>query len=492
MRHRRESTSSIHAPSLALAAAIATFAGIAAHAATPAEPRGGIGISIGTDLVVDRGFGDDGFIAVSYNDGADILDEAVRVAASDDGGYWLVGFHRTAEFADRLAISKFDANGQLDTSYGVGGRTVSPTQVSFINDAILVGDRFYLTGMHLLTSSGPGVMAVGCAMTDGTACPGFGDEGNVLIPVNEPGRTSESRRILHRDGALYAIGNTDYGNGGTALAFAKLDAQGGALDALFGDGSTLDGTAVIDLDVVPDAYDFAYAGAFASNGMLLIGGSAQDGQSQGSDGFVLALDPATGAPDTAFGDDGYAWFSADTGVHFDRFEVRALHVFDDGRILAGGNAHLDDEFFNSLTRVLLASIEPDGTPTTGFGVGGIVRTEVGINVEVLDMAVRPNGDIVVGTMSNGLFPNPYQQAQQQSILQFDANGNGPTATISLEYPTAGDFPAQGRPTSLLVDAEDRVLVAGARLWEFVFPLPDADHTLTRLVRDGVFADGFDP
>jgi hypothetical protein len=26
----------------------------------------------------------------------------------------------------------------------------------------------------------------------------------------------------------------------------------------------------------------------------------------------------------------------------------------------------------------------------------------------------------------------------------------------------------------------------------VFPLPDADHTLARLVRDGVFADGFDP
>lgn len=491
MRHR-DPAPFLHAPAFAFAAAIAACASLPANAATPLEPRGGVGISIGTDLVVDRGFGVDGFIAVTYNDGADILDEAVRVAASDDGGYWLVGFHRTAEFADRLAISKFDANGQLDTGYGVGGRTLSPTQVSFINDATLVGDRFYLTGMHLLTSSGPGVMAVGCAMTDGTPCEGFGDDGNVLIAVNEPGRTSESRRIVHRDGALYAIGNTDYGNGGTALAFAKLDAQSGALDAAFGDGSTpLDGTAVIDLDVYPEGFDFAYAAAFATNGALLVGGAAQDGPNQGSDGFVLALDPASGAPDTTFGDEGYAWFTATTGVHFDQFAVRALHVFDDGRILAGGIANLDDEFFNSLTRVLLASIEPDGTPTIGFGVGGSVRSEVGINVEVHDMVVRPNGDIVVGTASNGLFPNSYQQAQQQSIVQFDANGNGPTATISIEYPTAGDFPAQGRPTSLLVDAGDRVLVAGARLWEFVFPLPDADHTLTRLVRDGIFEDGFE-
>lgn len=481
------------ARSRTLAAFVMLSANLPVHAATPPAPLGGVGESIGTDLVLDRAFGEDGLIAVSYNDGADILDEAVRVAAADDGGYWLVGFHRTAATGDQIAISKFDVDGQPDLSYGDGGRTLSPTEADFLNDAILVGDRFYVTGMYLLTSSGPGMMAVGCAMIDGTPCEGFGDEGNVLIGVNEPGRTSESRRIVHRDGALYAIGNTDYGKGGTALAIAKLDAQTGALDPAFGNGSSpIDGAVVIDLDVVPAGYDFAYAGAFASNGKLLVGGSAQDGQSQGSDGFVLALDPATGAPDTTFGDNGYAWFSADTGVHFDRFEVRALHVFDDGRILAGGNAHLDDEFFNSLTRVLLASIEPDGTPTTGFGVGGIVRTEVGINVEVLDMVVRPVGDIVVGTMSNGLFPNPYQQAQQQSIAQFDASGNGPTATISLEYPTAGDFPAQGRPTALLVDAEDRVLVAGARLWEFVFPLPDADHTLARLVRDGIFADGFEP
>ena len=481
------------ARSFLLAAVVMLTASLPVHAASMPATRGGVGESIGTDLVLDRGFGDDGLIAVSYNDGADILDEAVRVAAADDGGYWLVGFHRTAATGDLLAISKFDVDGQPDLAYGNGGRTLSPTEADFVNDAILVGDRFYATGMYLVTSSGPGIMAVGCAMLDGTPCEGFGDKGNVLIEVNEPGRTSESRRIVHRDGALYAIGNTEYGNGGTALAIAKLDAQTGALDPAFGNGSSpIDGAVVIDLDVVPDGYDFGYAGAFATNGKLLVGGSAQDGQSQGSDGFVLALDPATGAPDTAFGESGYAWFTADTGVHFDRFEVRALHVFDDGRILAGGNAHLDDEFFNSLTRVLLASIEPDGTPTTGFGVGGIVRTEVGINVEVLDMVVRPNGDIVLGSMSSGLFPNPYTQAQQQSILQFDANGNGPTATISLEYPTAGDFPAQGRPTALLVDAEDRVLVAGARLWEFVFPLPDADHTLARLVRDGVFADGFDP
>jgi hypothetical protein len=77
----------------------------------------------------------------------------------------------------------------------------------------------------------------------------------------------------------------------------------------------------------------------------------------------------------------------------------------------------------------------------------------------------------------------------QSIVQFDVSGNGPTATVSIEYPS--QVTPGGRPTSLLVDSRDRVLVAGFRLWDFNFPIPDSDHSLTRLLRDTIFAGGFD-
>ncbi len=50
---------------------------------------------------------------------------------------------------------------------------------------------------------------------------------------------------------------------------------------------------------------------------------------------------------------------------------------------------------------------------------------------------------------------------------------------------------QGWPMTLLIDANDRVLVGGFRLWDFNFPVPDSDHVVTRLVRDFIFADGFD-
>ena len=113
-----------------------------------------------------------------------------------------------------------------------------------------------------------------------------------------------------------------------------------------------------------------------------------------------------------------------------------------------------------------------------------------MNLQTTDLVVRANGDLVVSTPSNGILPNDYTSDTLQSVVQFDAAGNGPTATVSIEYPSM--VMPQGWPMSMLVDASDRVLVAGFRLWDFNFPIPDSDHVVTRLVRDAIFADSFDP
>ncbi|MEO5625062.1 MAG: hypothetical protein ABIQ70_03510 [Dokdonella sp.] len=139
--------------------------------------------------------------------------------------------------------------------------------------------------------------------------------------------------------------------------------------------------------------------------------------------------------------------------------------------------------------MLLESMQPDGTPTPGFGVAGVSHVEVGLNTSVTDLAVRANGDLVESTPSNGIVPNAYNCDTLQSIVQVDAAGNGPTSTVSIEYPSM--VTPQGWPMTLLIDANDRVLVGGFRLWDFNFPVPDSDHVVTRLVRDHIFADGFD-
>jgi hypothetical protein len=470
-----------------LGTALAAFT-CAASASAP-RPDDVVGTSIGTDLRVDTTFGDAGYTVVNYNDDYGTWDESVRVRSAEDGGLWLIGFHRPDSGADRVAISRLDADGRV-------GKIAVDTGLTWVRDAIVANGRFYVAGVYLLTSSGPSVMAVACLELDGSFCEGFGDaQGTVTIAANAPGFSSEALRVLYRDGMLYAVGTTDPGGGdsghSSAIAIAKLDAGTGALDETFGGGTgPLPGTAVFHPELYPDGRDYAYAAAFAANGDVLIGGSAQTDDTQGSDGYVLALDAGTGAIDAGFGTDGYAYFSFDVGVHFDQTIVRALKVLDDGRIIVAGDANHDDEFFNTLTDVLLASLEPDGSPTMSFGVNGVTHVNVGLNTTTTDMVVRPNGDIVVSTPSNGLLPDPYNPDTLQSIVQFDAAGNGPTATVSIEYPSV--VTPQGWPVSLLVDAEDRIVVGGFRLWDFIFPIPDSDHSVTRLVRDTIFANGFEP
>ena len=452
-----------------------------------------VGQSIGTDLLVDASFGGGlGYTVVNYNDADGTWDEAVRLLPADGGGTWMVGFHRTNATGDRAAIARLDPNGVPDPAYGVGGKQFADTGIGQIRDAIRVGDRLYVAGIHYLDTPGLGDAGVACFLFDGTPCAGFGDAGTVELALAAPGFNSDATRILHRAGVLYVIGNTDPGgaNGHSSdIVVAKLDAGTGALDAGFGDGSgPLPGSRVYAPDLVADGSDYAFAAAFAANGDVLVGGSAQG--DRGSVGYVLAIDAATGAPDAAFGDTGYVRYSLNTGVHFDDLSIHAIQVAADGRIVAAGNANHDDEFFNTLTAVLLVSLQPDGTPTPGFGVAGVSHVEVGINTSVTDLAVRASGELVVSTPSNGIVPNPYNGDTLQSIVQFDATGNGPTATVSIEYPSA--VTPQGWPMSLLVDASDRVLVGGFRLWDFNFPIPDSDHVVTRLVRDRLFDDGFDP
>jgi len=466
-----------------LAAALA--ASLAAHADV-------VGTSIGTDLMVDAGYGTSGgYTVINYNDADGTWDEAVRLLDGGDGTVWVVGFHRLDATGDRVAIARLDANGVPDPTYGAGGSLLADTGVGQVRDAVLAGDRFYIAGLHYLDEPGLGVAAIACVMLDGSPCEGFGDGGTRELPLNEPGFNSEAIGVLPRDGALYVVGNTDpggkFGHSG-AIVVAKIDAATGDSDASFGDGSGhLPGSRLYDPELVEGSFDTAYAAAFAADGRLLVGGGAP--APGGMRGFILALDAASGAPDASFGEGGYAWYSMSKGTHYDDLSIQAIRVLDGGRIVAAGNANHDDEFFNMTTGILLVGLEPDGSPTTGFGVDGMIHHDLGINTTVTDLAVRPNGDLVVSTPSNGIAPDPYNSDTLHSILQFDAAGNGPTATVSMVYPSA--LSPQGWPVSLLVDSADRVLVGGFRMWDFVFPIPDSDHVVTRLVRDRILVDGFD-
>jgi len=474
-----------------------------ALAADSGGPDDLIGTPIGTDLLLDTGFGSGGSAIMNFNDEAGTWDQPVRAIPAADGGTWVVGFHRPTEGgSDEFAIAKLRADGTADPTYGINGQEIASTSVTYISDAVL-GDngRFYVAGLHQATPTDVVQFGVSCVETDATPCAGFGEGGNVVFAVAAPGFGSGATCILYRDGALFAIGNTDPGGGNfghsSAIAVAKLNAATGALDPAFGNlGSEAPGESVFDLNLYPDGFDYAYAAAFGEEGnggfRVLVGGSAQTSDNQSSAAYVLAVDPATGALDESFGSAGITYLPIQVGAHLDQVSATALATRSDGRIVVAGNANHDDVDFNITADVLLAALNADGSLVADFVDGGLAHVNVGFNTETTALVLRADGDLVVTMQSNGLLPDDYEPFNLQSVIEFDANGNGPIATASVEFPSDPNQSPLARPTAAMIDANDRVVVAGLRLWAYPdYPAPDFDFTATRFVREKIFANGFD-
>ena len=462
-----------------------------------------IGTSIGTDLVIDSGYGDAGSAIANFNDADGTWDQPVRVVDDGAGGTWVLGFHRPdSGEQDSFAIAKLRADGTPDAAYGTNGQLLATMGVTYINDAIVGGDgRFYVAGMYLSSPSANTEFAIACVELDGAACAGFGDNGTVTIALAAPGFGSSATRVLYRDGALFAIGNTDPGGGNfghsSAIAVAKLDAASGALDATFGNAAGgAPGQSVFDLNLYAGGFDYANDAALSVDAggepIVLVAGSAQTTDNQSSAAYVLAFDAATGELDSGFGTGGVTYLPVQVGAHLDQVSATAVSANAEGRVLVAGNANHDDVDFNIISDVLLAALDAGGNVMPDFAGGGLTHVNVGFNSETTAIAERPNGDFVVTVQSNGLLPDEYNPFNLQSVVQFDANGNGPTATVSLQFPSDPEQSPLARPTSVFVDADNRVVVAGLRLWNYAhYPAPDFDFTVTRLVRDEIFAGGFE-
>lgn len=480
---------------------VPVFAFSLALAAGHTLPDELVGTPIGTDLSLDARFGDAGSAIANFNDAGGTWDQPVRVMAAADSGIWVVGFHRPdAGGSDGFAIGKLRADGTPDPAYGANGQLLATTGVTYISDAILGDDgRFYVAGMYLPPSGGDTQFSIACVETSGLPCAGFGDGGSVAVALAAPGFGSGAVRILYRDGALFAIGNTDPGGGdhghSSAIAVAKLDAASGAPDALFGNAAG-GGAGKSVFDLYPGGFDYANDAAFGVDAggdpIVVVGGSAQTADNQSSAAYVLAFDPASGELDSGFGIGGVTYLPIQVGVHLDQVSATALAARADGSIIVAGNANHDDADFNVTNDVLLAALTADGSLAAGFAGGGLTHVNVGFNTETTAIALRPDGDFVVTMQSNGLLPDDYDPFNLQSVVQFDANGNGPTATASLQFPSDPNQSPLARPTSVLVDADNRVVVAGLRLWGYPnYPPPDFDFTATRLVRDEIFAGSFE-
>ncbi len=271
------------------------------------------------------------------------------------------------------AASAPAAPGDLDPAFGGGGGFVALGGA--VADAVTVqaDGRIVAAG-----SVGLGTrFAVVRRLPDGAPDPSFGTGGMVITSFGAIFQAAYDVAV-RRDGRIVAAGSAGEDSGRARRMAVARYLPDGRLDPGFGG----DGLVTVDFGV---AINDANALALGRDGSVVLAGYAP-GAAGGA--VAVARLRADGSLDPRFGGDGRVTLDfGGSGIGAD------VAVRPGGAVLVAGSGGGD---------FALARLRRDGTPDRRFGLGGIVRTDVGGEDSAYALAVGPGGRAtVLGPTSSG-------------------------------------------------------------------------------------------
>jgi len=322
---------------------------------------------------------------------------ARAVAIQADGRIVAAGFaHTNDSIISDFALTRYDSNGALDPTFGIGGRVRTDFGGRFDEAsavAVQPDGRIVVAGNSSDASGND--MAVARYNSDGTLDTGFDGDGMVLVDF---GSESSARAVaLQPDGKIVLAGWVSHPVGPgccvSDFALARLTSAG-ALDSSF-DG---DGRVVTDfLPGTDNGHDAAQAVLVQADGRIVAAGAGVAGVV--SVDFAVARYLTDGSLDPTFSNDGLV--TTDFVGYFD--EIRDLALDTGGRIVAGGQSC---EFPGNSDEVCdfgLARYTSDGSLDRRFGRQGRVRTDLGADVTegIRGVVVQDDGRIVAAGDTSG-------------------------------------------------------------------------------------------
>lgn len=302
-----------------------------------------------------------------------------NLAILPDGRIVGVGGSESGWLVCRLTIA-----GELDETFGDGGfapATFPNGQAYAV--AVDPGGTVTVVGRDDRRA------AVARYLPTGDLDPNFSVDGKRRVPMGETG-TQFSDDVLYSvaitdGGGLVATGDIDVGTVGVV----RLDFAGGLVPS-FGDGGTLIRQY--------GGYDIATS-ILAEAGRIVVGAYADNALT------VLAFD-GEGTPDASFGGgDGIASIPPGTGTMLG--PGLAAHP-DGGYVVAGEYAEHADDF-----DLVAARLDPAGALVPGFGDGGVATAHLPQDDFTEDVAVRPDGTILLGGTREGSAGSKMLAAQLQ-------------------------------------------------------------------------------
>ena len=285
---------------------------------------------------LDSGFGSDGVVRDATG-----LSTTTAVAQQTDGKTLAVGAVDMPNGTVAFGISRFNADGSLDTTYGQ-------------------------TTANGVTTPGTGTVIT----------PFGGDDTPIALIIQPDGKALVA-------GTSVAAG----GSGASQFALARYNPDG-SLDTTFGNGgrvlTSFGGPSPgAPAGSPPASADVAEAMLLLSNGQIIVAGHSNAG---GTQEFALAQYNANGTPDTTYGNNGRVL----TGFLGGADSANAI-AFDphNGDIMASGSAANPT---TGQVEFAVAAYRPNGALDPTFGQGGKVLTSInGQDDESYGVAVNPLG-----------------------------------------------------------------------------------------------------
>ena len=334
---------------------------------------------------LDAGFGTGGLVTTGFGGNES---RAFAGAVQADGKVVVAGVASGGPTGADIALARYNGDGSLDPSFGVGGKVVTDFAFASTHEAafdlaiqpdgkILVAGGTRLFGPITIN---PDNFALARYNPDGSLDPSFDGDGKVSTDFGLHDRAYGID--VGQDGKVVVAGvSTDFATQQSNTAIARFNANG-SLDASFdGDGKVLTPeSAPEDVVTQPD-------------GKVVV-----PGVSPGSPGrLTIRRYAADGSLDSTFGVGGVA--SADFGTK--RSWGQAVALQRDGKIVAGGIVAPDSTSSqpNDFS-FAVARFDRSGKPDRSFH-GGAVSTEFGTarRDELEALAIQRDGRIVAGGFS---------------------------------------------------------------------------------------------
>ena len=408
----------------------------------------------------------DGIVTTDIS-GLSSSDAGTSTTVQPDGKILVGGYSYTGASYD-FALTRYNSDGSLDTTFG-GGDGIVTTPMGSGNDLArsitLQTDGKILVGGSSYNGANDD-FALTRYNSDGSLDTTFGGgDGFVTTPVGIGIDQGESI-ALQADGKIL-IGGTSYA-ADTKVALIRYNIDG-SLDTTFGGGDGIVATSVGTL------FDNANSITLQADGKILVAGGSWSGS---TDDFGITRYNIDGTLDTTFGGgDGKVTTAVGAGDE----QIYSITVQADGKILAAGYSSNGTSYDFALTRY-----DSNGTLDNTFGGGdGKVTTSLGANTdEARSIAVLADGKILVGgnsADSNGDYAFALTRYNSNGDLDttFGADNNGIVITdVATGYDEAG---------GLTLQADGKILLAGYARG----PALDYDFALVRYNSDGTLDTSFD-